>query len=216
MVKQQRLNIGKDMMQAERVTKAKSVIRVGPKRASKKKAKMKFMKLKITPKAKPKVKCVGTPIAKRWKKEKEEESVITLSTENFLRDNLLKLDKEERELQEMVNKKTINVELPTTLYTDCCMKEEDCKIQFSFDDVSPSLEMADMEYIDTMMNGAFKNELDLYATYDAMRHRENTACLRELLDETASMDSKDAVKLLFDTASFVTDDLFNFDFDCEL
>ena len=66
------------------------------------------------------------------------------------------------------------------------------------------------------MNGAFKNELDLNATYDAMRHKENSACLSDVLNETAHMDDEDAVKLLFDTASFVTDDLFNFDFDCEL
>ena len=207
---------GIDSLEAKRAAFAKKVIRIRPKR-NKKNSK------KITPKAKPKAKrkvktkfkCVGTPVAKRWKRDKEVESVITLGTAEFLRANLVKLEKERRELQEKVNKmkEAITVHLPNT---DKCMKDEDCKIQFTFDNMSPSLEKEDMEYLDTMMNGAFKNEVDLNATYDTMRYNENSACLADVLNETAHMDDEDAVKLLFDTASFVTDDLFKFDFDCEL
>ena len=147
--------------------------------------------------------------------KKKKESAIVLSEIDILRDVYLK-SHAARRLQEKKKQEkegTINVNLPKSIFTDCFVNEEDCNVKFNWENtasVSPSLVEEDMKYLDSIMDGAFENEMNLNDTHSRILI---PACV---VNETVNMDDKDAIDVLFEQATFVTNDAYDFKFDCEL
>ena len=168
-----------------------------------------------------KQKHIAKPIAKKWNKQKTE-AVAVLNDVDILRNMFIKSKRGDARRKLQIKKKqkkeeTINVYLPKSIFTECFMKEEDCNVKFNWENSaspSPSLVEEDMKYVEDNMNiimdGAFENEMNLNDTHNRIFI---PACV---VNETVNLNDKDALDILLEQATFVTDGLFDFKFDCEL
>lgn len=204
----------------------RSVIPARPRRTTrviKKKTKPKVKEVKAKGRRKTKQKRIAKPIAKKWNKQKTEAGAV-LDDVDILRNMFLKSQRAHREANRklQIKKKpkkeeTINVNLPKSIFTECFMKEEACNVKFNWENSaspSPSLIEEDMKYVEDNMNiimdGAFENEMNLHDTHNRILI---PACV---VNETVNLNEKDALDILIEQATFVTDGLFDFKFDCEL